>query len=303
MIRHHWDGQQLLAELDATEANRRSEYAYYPGTDQPLAMLTGATTVTTVRYVQQDLSGNVIGLQTGSNTVSAYSLALRPWGEYAEWSAPVLDTLRLRWKGLLYEGDSTKLMYVRARWYDPVIHRFISQDPIGLAGGINPYVFANNDPVNGSDPSGLDMCMWGKHGCPGNRGPTGGAVDVPLSPGDAWREWTYENLIAPALSSLLVVSQGVAIMVGLPFQLPSRTCPKTFSLYSKSVTFSGTDESWDFESHQQVWHRKRLGWKVEYVGDYLSALSGMRTVPATAWVECENGIGWATTVPFTSSPR
>ncbi len=30
---------------------------------------------------------------------------------------------------------------------------------LGLAGGINPYVYANNDPVNGSDPSGMDQCI------------------------------------------------------------------------------------------------------------------------------------------------
>ncbi len=45
---------------------------------------------------------------------------------------------------------------MRARWYDPNIGRFVSEDPLGLGGGINPYVYANNDPVNGSDPSGAD---------------------------------------------------------------------------------------------------------------------------------------------------
>ncbi len=37
--------------------------------------------------------------------------------------------------------------------------RFISEDPIGLAGGVNPYVFAGNDPVNRRDPSG-NRCEW-----------------------------------------------------------------------------------------------------------------------------------------------
>ncbi|HEX2209905.1 MAG TPA: RHS repeat-associated core domain-containing protein [Longimicrobium sp.] len=50
----------------------------------------------------------------------------------------------------------TGMYYVRARWYDPFLGRFLSEDPIGLAGGNNQYAYALNDPVNLSDPSGLD---------------------------------------------------------------------------------------------------------------------------------------------------
>lgn len=32
--------------------------------------------------------------------------------------------------------------------------RFVSEDPIGITGGMNLYTFAHNDPINGSDPSG-----------------------------------------------------------------------------------------------------------------------------------------------------
>jgi len=153
-----WDQGHLLAELDATLSSRVAEYAYYPGTDSPMAVVTGATTVTATRYVQQDLQGSVIGLTTSSGTVDNAVIVSRPWGEYVFWSnggGPGLDTLRLRWKGLFYEGDSTQLYYVRARWYDPVTHRFLTQDPIGLEGGTNPYTFAGNDPVNAGDPDGL----------------------------------------------------------------------------------------------------------------------------------------------------
>ena len=44
---------------------------------------------------------------------------------------------------------------MRNRWYEPYSGRFLSEDPIGLDGGMNPSVFARNDPVNLSDPSGL----------------------------------------------------------------------------------------------------------------------------------------------------
>ena len=48
-----------------------------------------------------------------------------------------------------------ELYYYRARYYDPVLKRFISSDPIGLAGGLNTYGYVERDPVNYFDPDGL----------------------------------------------------------------------------------------------------------------------------------------------------
>jgi len=53
------------------------------------------------------------------------------------------------------QQDRSGLMYMRNRYYDPATGRFTQQDPIGLAGGLNLYGFANGDPVNFSDPFGL----------------------------------------------------------------------------------------------------------------------------------------------------
>jgi RHS repeat-associated protein len=48
------------------------------------------------------------------------------------------------------------LQYNRARYYSPLYGRFLSEDPIGFAGGDpNLYGYAGEDPVNFSDPSGL----------------------------------------------------------------------------------------------------------------------------------------------------
>jgi len=61
---------------------------------------------------------------------------------------------RLLFKGLLWEGTYTGLYYVRARWYDPELGRFISEDPQGINEGTNYYAFGASDALNHSDPSG-----------------------------------------------------------------------------------------------------------------------------------------------------
>lgn len=54
------------------------------------------------------------------------------------------------------ENGGTELYYYRARYYSPTLQRFVSQDPIGFAGGDpNIYAYVGNDAVNRPDPEGL----------------------------------------------------------------------------------------------------------------------------------------------------
>jgi RHS repeat-associated protein len=47
--------------------------------------------------------------------------------------------------------------YMQARYYDPSVGRFISEDPIGFEGGdANLMVYARNNPITFYDPNGLD---------------------------------------------------------------------------------------------------------------------------------------------------
>ena len=45
--------------------------------------------------------------------------------------------------------------YYRARYYDPKLGRFLSEDPIRWFGGINLYPYVDNNPTNFVDPTGL----------------------------------------------------------------------------------------------------------------------------------------------------
>jgi RHS repeat-associated protein len=62
------------------------------------------------------------------------------------------------WYGSIVDQgvESSGLIYLRNRYYDPGSGQFTQQDPIGIAGGgLNVYGFAGGDPVNQSDPLGL----------------------------------------------------------------------------------------------------------------------------------------------------
>jgi RHS repeat-associated protein len=62
------------------------------------------------------------------------------------------------------EDDGTGLYYYRARYYDPGRGRFISEDPIGLQGGINLYSYVDANPIIRTDPLGLQAIPFPQTG-------------------------------------------------------------------------------------------------------------------------------------------
>ena len=80
--------------------------------------------------------------------------------EYDSYGTPtyrtgVTDT-PFRWHGALgCMTDASGLVYMRARYYNPRLMRFLNQDPIGFEGGMNWYAFVGNNPVERVDPNGL----------------------------------------------------------------------------------------------------------------------------------------------------
>jgi hypothetical protein len=57
------------------------------------------------------------------------------------------------------------LYYFNARWYDPTLGRFITEDPI--KDGVNWFAYVSNNPLNRIDPTGLkEIVDTDKHGNP-----------------------------------------------------------------------------------------------------------------------------------------
>jgi RHS repeat-associated protein len=64
--------------------------------------------------------------------------------------------MNLRFPGQYYDIP-TGLYYNHNRYYNPELGRYMEPDPTGLDAGLNPYAYAGNNPVNNTDPSGLDF--------------------------------------------------------------------------------------------------------------------------------------------------
>ena len=153
-----YDGNQVVADLNATGGLVRS-YVWGPGIDNLISMTSyGATTNT--YYALKDHLGSVHALVNSAGQV-VESYRYDAWGRvlgiYDRNNMPLKESAignRYLWQGREYSFKSG-LYYFRARWYDPVTGRWLSNDPIGISGGLNQYVFCANNPVNFRDPWGL----------------------------------------------------------------------------------------------------------------------------------------------------
>ena len=115
--------------------------------------VTETATNSYLRYYHYDYRGSTVALTDGSGNVT----------DRFEYSAYGTLTYRIGTTDtpFLYNGrygvqtDHNGLLYMRARYYNPYICRFINPDPVGFAGGLNWYMFADGNPVNYVDPYGL----------------------------------------------------------------------------------------------------------------------------------------------------
>jgi RHS repeat-associated protein len=97
-----------------------------------------------------DRLGSTLALADASALVQT-QYAYEPFGKPSTSGPSSTNTFEFTGREL----DPSGLYYNRARYYDPTLRRFISEDPIGFRGGdLNLYAFVRNNPVNNVDPMG-----------------------------------------------------------------------------------------------------------------------------------------------------
>ena len=146
----------LVAEYTQT-GQLNTEYHYVPGSHwstNPLFARDGETNE--IYYAATDQLGTATALIKSSGQVvwKAEKTAFGKTTTTAENNNagnPVQFNLRFPGQ---YEDTETGLHYNWMRYYDAEIGRYTNEDPIGLAGGLNPYRYALNNPQRFFDPTG-----------------------------------------------------------------------------------------------------------------------------------------------------
>src|SRR5271165_546915 len=142
-----YDGANLLEEID-NSGNVLARYTQDRDIDSPLSEFRGSTT----SYYQADEAlGSVTSLSNSAGALAS-TYTYDSFGNLTASTATLTNPFR--YTGREFDSE-TGLYFYRARYFDPAVGRFISEDPIRFGGGVDFYPYVDNSPVNAVDPLGL----------------------------------------------------------------------------------------------------------------------------------------------------
>jgi len=152
-----WDlpATQQDAELQAAIAQEQAdtEALHVSAWQHALAAADGAAAHDRITHYHCDHLGTPRELTDEQGNV-VWSGRYKAWGRLLHVEGEIKQPLRFQGQ---YEDGETGLFYNRNRYYEPNCGRYVTQDPIGLSGGLNGYAYAQN-PIHWNDPLGLAKC-------------------------------------------------------------------------------------------------------------------------------------------------
>jgi RHS repeat-associated protein len=140
-----YDGPNIIQEQDGTGGSNANLLTGL-GVDTTYARTASLGT----RSLTTDALGSTLQL-TDTSGVAQTTYTYDPFGNST--LTGTNSTSSIQYTGR--ENDGNGLQYNRARYYNPTLGRFLSEDPIGFAGGQpNLYTYTGNSPTNYTDPTG-----------------------------------------------------------------------------------------------------------------------------------------------------
>jgi RHS repeat-associated protein len=137
----------IIAEADGSTGTTTKEYVWMEG--MLLAQIDGSGNIV---YVHSDQLNNPQKITNPSRTL-VWDREQEPFGE--TYATPTNTTsTNHRFPGQYADAENS-LSYNNMRDYDSSVGFYVESDPIGLMGGLNPYVYAAGNPTEIVDPLGL----------------------------------------------------------------------------------------------------------------------------------------------------
>jgi RHS repeat-associated protein len=136
-----WDGNVPLHEWQTTEKEPLIDmvtWVFEEGTFVPAARVTDSGS----QSILTDYLGTPVEMY-GENGEKTWEAQLDIYGRVRTFVGSSLSDCPFRYQGQ-YQDEETGLYYNRFRYYDPSIGAYLSQDPIGLNGGMQIYGYVHD---------------------------------------------------------------------------------------------------------------------------------------------------------------
>lgn len=152
--RYIWNGNRLVAQLSSSA----DFFFHYDAAGEMIGYTYAPASGTEIEYYfVKNLQGDIERVVTSTGSIAA-QYTYDAWGNVLTSTGSLAGVNPIRYRGYYFDTESG-LYYLKSRYYDPQVGRFINADALVDAGrrsvGLNLFAYCLNDPNNSIDNTGL----------------------------------------------------------------------------------------------------------------------------------------------------